>query len=170
MASRESDLSAEEQADVVHAVAMGAVKYADLSKNRTTDYIFDWDNMITFEGNTAPYMQYAYTRVASLLRQHDGAIDLAAPFKVDHEREQDLVTQLLAFNETVANVAQRGMPHLLCAYLYELAGRFSSFYEACPILSAEPAVKASRLKLAVLTARVLQLGLGLLGIRTLEKM
>lgn len=168
--SKNPEISDSELATIAEAVGIGAVKYADLSKNRTTDYIFDWDNMITFDGNTAPYMQYAYTRVASLLARHAGAIDMAAPFAIEHEREQELVTQLLAFNDAVQSVAAKGMPHLMCAYLYELAGRFSSFYEACPILSAEAAVKASRLKLALLTARVLKLGLGLLGIHTLEKM
>ena len=171
MASRNSELSADEQAEVVHAVAMGAIKYADLSKNRTTDYIFDWDNMLAFEGNTAPYLQYAYTRIQSIFRRagdeaQPGAVVLDAP------AEEALAQKLMQFNDAVQNVAATGMPHLMCTYLYELSGLFMSFYEACPInkdsVSAE--LKASRLTLCDATAKVLRQGLDLLGIRVLERM
>ena len=171
MASRNSELSADEQAEVVHAVAMGAIKYADLSKNRTTDYIFDWDNMLAFEGNTAPYLQYAYTRIQSIFRRagdeaQPGAVVLDAP------AEEALAQKLMQFNDAVQNVAAKGMPHLMCTYLYELSGLFMSFYEACPInkdgVSAE--LKASRLTLCDATAKVLRQGLDLLGIRVLERM
>ena len=171
MASRNSELSADEQAEVVHAVAMGAIKYADLSKNRTTDYIFDWDNMLAFEGNTAPYLQYAYTRIQSIFRRagdeaQPGAVVLDAP------AEEALAQKLMQFNDAVQNVAAKGMPHLMCTYLYELSGLFMSFYEACPInkegVSTE--LKASRLTLCDATAKVLRQGLDLLGIRVLERM
>ena len=171
MASRNSELSADEQAEVVHAVAMGAIKYADLSKNRTTDYIFDWDNMLAFEGNTAPYLQYAYTRIQSIFRRagdeaQPGAVVLDAP------AEEALAQKLMQFNDAVQNVAAKGMPHLMCTYLYELSGLFMSFYEACPInkdgVSGE--LKASRLTLCDATAKVLRQGLDLLGIRVLERM
>ncbi len=171
MASRGSDLSADEQAEVVHAVAMGAVKYADLSKNRTTDYIFDWDNMLAFEGNTAPYLQYAYTRIQSIFRRagDDAAI---GPVQLQETADEALAQKLMQFNDAVQNVAAKGMPHLLCTYLYELSGLFMSFYEACPINKdgVEPAQKASRLALCAATARVLRQGLDLLGIKVLERM
>ncbi|MFC3912981.1 arginine--tRNA ligase [Pseudaeromonas sharmana] len=171
MASRNSDLAADEQAAVVHAVAMGAIKYADLSKNRTTDYIFDWDNMLAFEGNTAPYLQYAYTRIQSIFRRagadaRPGAVVLDAP------AEEALAQKLMQFNDAVQAVAAKGMPHLMCTYLYELSGLFMTFYEACPInkdgVSAE--LKASRLTLCDATAKVLRQGLDLLGIQVLERM
>ncbi|MGR5061783.1 arginine--tRNA ligase [Photobacterium sp. DNB22_13_2] len=165
------DLDAEEKANIANTVAMAAVKYADLSKHRTTDYIFDWDNMLAFEGNTAPYMQYAYTRVASIFKRADVELaDLTHPVVINDEKEQALLSTLLQFEEAVQNVAREGQPHLMCTYLFELAGKFSSFYEACPILNAEEDVKQSRLKLALLTAKTIKQGLDLLGIETLERM
>lgn len=145
----------------------------DLSKNRTTDYIFDWDNMLAFEGNTAPYMQYAYTRVLSVFRKAE--IDeeqlAAAPVIIREDREAQLAARLLQFEETLTVVAREGTPHVMCAYLYDLAGLFSGFYEHCPILSAEnEEVRNSRLKLAQLTAKTLKLGLDTLGIETVERM
>ncbi|MDX1303158.1 arginine--tRNA ligase [Photobacterium sp.] len=164
-------LDAEEKANIAKTVAMAAVKYADLSKHRTTDYIFDWDNMLAFEGNTAPYMQYAYTRVASIFKRADVELsDLTHPVVINDEKEQTLLSALLQFEEAVLAVAREGQPHLMCSYLFELAGKFSSFYEACPILNAEEAVKESRLKLALLTAKTIKQGLDLLGIETLERM
>ncbi|WP_439241033.1 arginine--tRNA ligase [Lonepinella sp. BR2474] len=165
-------LSEQEKAEVIEAVAIGSVKYADLSKNRTTDYVFDWDNMLSFEGNTAPYMQYAYTRIRSIFNKTD--VDSTAlsqaPIVLNEEKERALAIKLLQFEEAVQTVVKDGTPHVLCAYLYELAGVFSSFYEHCPILNAEQAVKLSRLKLAQLTERILKQGLDLLGIKTVEKM
>ena len=171
MASRDSDLSAEEQAGVVHAVAMGAVKYADLSKNRTTDYIFDWDNMLAFEGNTAPYLQYAYTRIQSIFRRA-GDDATPGPVQLNDAAEEALAQKLVQFNDAIQNVAAKGMPHLLCTYLYELSGLFMSFYEACPINKegVEPVIKASRLSLCAATSRVIKQGLALLGIQVLERM
>ncbi len=169
---KSADLSDEEKARVIDAVGIGAVKYADLSKNRTTDYVFDWDNMLSFEGNTAPYMQYAYTRIHSIFTKAD--VDLnslaEAPILLNDDKERALAVKLLQFEEAVSGVAKEGAPHILCGYLYELAGAFSSFYEHCPILNATDEVKASRLKLALLTQRTLKQGLDLLGIKTVEKM
>ncbi len=169
---KNKDLSAEEKAKIATTVAMAAVKYSDLSKHRTTDYIFDWDNMLAFEGNTAPYMQYAYTRVASIFSKAGLSMDeLTGNVKITDEKEKALVAKLMQFEEAVQAVASEGQPHLMCAYLFELAGQFSSFYEACPILNNEDeAVKQSRLKLAALTAKTIKQGLDLLGIETLERM
>ena len=148
------------------------MKYADLSKNRTSDYIFDWDHMLTFEGNTAPYLLYAFTRVNSIFyRLGETGFDESADFILDDERELALANQLVRFNEVLVQVQNKAMPHFLCGYLFDLAGRFSSFYEACPILNQEDeSLRNSRLKLARLTADVLKQGLDLLGIPTLEKM
>lgn len=165
------EFSTEEKAQIATTVAMAAVKYADLSKHRTTDYIFDWDNMLAFEGNTAPYMQYAYTRVASIFNK--AQLDpktLTGNIIITDEKEKTLITKLLQFEEAVYAVAREGQPHLICTYLFELAGIFSSFYEACPVLSAEGDIKQSRLKLAALTAKTIKQGLDLLGINTLERM
>ncbi|MGV6137477.1 arginine--tRNA ligase [Escherichia coli] len=173
VAEKNPDMSADELEKLTNAVGIGAVKYADLSKNRTTDYIFDWDNMLAFEGNTAPYMQYAYTRVLSVFRKAE--IDeeqlAAAPVIIREDREAQLAARLLQFEETLTVVAREGTPHVMCAYLYDLAGLFSGFYEHCPILSAEnEEVRNSRLKLAQLTAKTLKLGLDTLGIETVERM
>lgn len=166
-------LSVEEKAAVVDAVGIGSVKYADLSKNRTTDYVFDWDNMLSFDGNTAPYMQYAYTRIRSIFNkaQLNESQVIDAKMSLSAEQERTLAIKLLQFEEAVQLVAKEGSPHILCAYLYELAGIFSSFYEHCPILNHDDEqVKLSRLKLALLTEKTLKQGLDLLGIKTVEKM
>ncbi|EGM7589716.1 arginine--tRNA ligase [Salmonella enterica] len=173
VAEKNPDMSADELEKLANAVGIGAVKYADLSKNRTTDYIFDWDNMLAFEGNTAPYMQYAYTRVLSVFRKAD--IDeqalASAPVIISEDREAQLAARLLQFEETLTVVAREGTPHVMCAYLYDVAGLFSGFYEHCPILNAEnDAIRNSRLKLAQLTAKTLKLGLDTLGIETVERM
>ncbi|ECD3901308.1 arginine--tRNA ligase [Salmonella enterica subsp. enterica serovar Haga] len=173
VAEKNPDMPADELEKLANAVGIGAVKYADLSKNRTTDYIFDWDNMLAFEGNTAPYMQYAYTRVLSVFRKAD--IDeqalASALVIISEDREAQLAARLLQFEETLTVVAREGTPHVMCAYLYDVAGLFSGFYEHCPILSAEnDAVRNSRLKLAQLTAKTLKLGLDTLGIETVERM
>lgn len=166
------DLSAEEQADIINTVAIGAVKYADLSKNRTTDYIFDWDNMLSLEGNTAPYMQYAYARIASIFRKANLNInDFNSGIALQHDREQALATRLLQFEETLHAVANEGTPHVMCSYLYDIAGLFSGFYQDCPILNADDEkTRTARLALAALTARVLKQGLDTLGINTIERM
>lgn len=173
VAEKNPDMPADELEKLANAVGIGAVKYADLSKNRTTDYIFDWDNMLAFEGNTAPYMQYAYTRVLSVFRKaglEESAI-VNAEVAITEDREAQLAARLLQFEETLNVVAREGTPHVMCAYLYDLAGLFSGFYEHCPILTAESeAVRNSRLKLALLTAKTLKTGLDTLGIETVERM
>jgi arginyl-tRNA synthetase len=172
VAEKSRDLDAEQQAQAAKVIAMGAVKYADLSKNRTTDYIFDWENMLAFNGNTAPYLQYAYTRIQSIIRRSE--LDVASlnqTISLEQEAEIALAQKLIQFSDAVHNVANKGMPHMMCNYLYELAGAFMSFYEACPILKdVSEQQKCSRLRLADLTAKVLNQGLSLLGIETLERM
>ena len=164
-----------EQADVDKigkAVGISAVKYADLSKDRARDYIFNFDQMLSFEGNTAPYLMYAYTRVASIfdkagldMNNIQGEVVLAA------EKEKDLANKLMQFPEILERISQRGQPHTLCSYIYEVAGLFSSFYEHCPILAAEnKEQKQSRLCLAALAGKTIKQGLNLLGIETLERM
>ena len=173
ISQKSTALSDQEKADVIEAVGIGSVKYADLSKNRTTDYVFDWDNMLSFEGNTAPYMQYAYTRIRSIFNRSQIALSEVeqAQLSITDEKERALAIKLLQFEEAVQVVGKDGTPHVLCAYLYELAGVFSSFYEHCPILNHDDQqVKLSRLKLALLTERTLKQGLDLLGIKTVEKM
>ncbi|HRL95268.1 MAG TPA: arginine--tRNA ligase [Pseudomonas sp.] len=170
--SKNPELDEAELRQIANAVGVSAVKYADLSKHRASDYSFNFELMLSFEGNTAPYLLYAYTRVASVFRklgkdfsEVDGQIRLEAP------QEIDLATKLAQFGEVLNNVADKGTPHILCAYLYDLAGLFSSFYEHCPILSADDqATQQSRLRLAALSGRTLKQGLELLGLHTLERM
>ncbi|MFP2421162.1 arginine--tRNA ligase [Pseudescherichia vulneris] len=173
VAEKNPDMPADELEKLANTVGIGAVKYADLSKNRTTDYVFDWDNMLAFEGNTAPYMQYAYTRVLSVFRKADldeNAL-VNAPVVINEDREAQLAARLLQFEETLNVVAREGTPHVMCAYLYDLAGLFSGFYEHCPILTADSEeIRNSRLKLALLTSKTLKLGLDTLGIETVERM
>ncbi|WP_195432021.1 arginine--tRNA ligase [Morganella morganii] len=169
---KNSDMPEDELKQLAEVVGIGAVKYADLSKSRTTDYIFDWDNMLAFEGNTAPYMQYAYTRVTSVFKRADiDADSLTQPIILTDDRERQLAARLLQFEETITAVAREGLPHMMCSYLYDLAGLFSGFYEHCPILAAESEeLRQSRLKLALLTQKTLKAGLDTLGIGTVEKM
>ncbi|CRL62769.1 arginine--tRNA ligase [Proteus penneri] len=172
IAEKNPDMDKDELNNVARVVGIGAVKYADLSKNRTTDYIFDWDLMLSFEGNTAPYMQYAYTRVASIFKRAD--IDenaLTQPIVLTQSHERQLALRLVQFDETIMQVSREGTPHVMCAYLYDLAQAFSGFYENCPILSAEDEnTRQSRLKLARLTAKTLKQGLDTLGIETVDRM
>lgn len=158
------------KAQIIHNIAIGAVKYADLSKNRLTDYIFDWDLMLSFDGNTAPYLQYAYSRIASIFRKANCELDYT--ITISNEYEEELGNKLLAFADVVNNVANKAMPHLLCTYLFELAGLFMRFYEACPVLKegVSEQDKQSRLALCALTMRTLKQGLALLGINVMEQM
>lgn len=155
-----SDLDA---VKIGETVGIGAVKYADLSKNRTSDYVFDWDNMLSFEGNTAPYLQYAYTRVQSVFKKA-GDWNMQAALKLEQPLEQQLAVELLKFEDVLQSVSETSFPHYLANYLYQLATLFSRFYEACPILKAQGEVRDSRLKLAQLTGETLKMGLDLLGI------
>lgn len=166
---RGGEYTALERAQIIHDIAMGAIKYADLSKNRLTNYIFDWEQMLSFDGNTAPYLQYAYSRIRSILRKSSlNAGDII----ITQEQEEDLANKLLSFADAVKSVEQKAMPHLLCTYLYELSSCFMRFYESCPVLKSDvdEAICRSRLALCALTAKVLKQGLGLLGINVMEKM
>ncbi|MFG0457353.1 arginine--tRNA ligase [Shewanella mangrovisoli] len=169
--SKNPDMDEATLAEIARVVGISAVKYADLSKNRTSDYIFSFEQMLSFEGNTAPYLLYAYTRVAGIFKRATD-IDLSqAKIVLEHEKEKDLGNKLAQFGEILSRVVDKGQPHVLCGYLYELAGAFSSFYEACPVLAADnDEQKHSRLLLSQLTANTLQKGLNLLGIETLERM
>ena len=163
------ELSDEQAAHIGRVVGIGAVKYTDLSKNRTSDYVFDWDNMLSFEGNTAPYLQYAYTRVQSVFRRA-GEWNESAALQLNEPLEQQLAVELLKFEDVLSSVAETCFPHYLAAYLYQLATLFSRFYEACPILKAEGAARDTRLQLAKLTGETLKTGLALLGIDVLDVM
>lgn len=166
------DMAETELRHIAHHVGIGAVKYADLSKSRQSDYIFDFEQMLSFDGNTAPYLMYAWTRIAAIFRK--AGLDMnhmAGPIAPQAAAEIHLGQHLLALGDSLQQVADKGLPHLLCHYLYELAGLFSAFYEHCPVLNADdPATRQSRLCLAALTGRTLQQGLALLGINTLERM
>ncbi len=171
---RDSDaLSADEKREVARKVGIGAVKYADLSKTRTLDYVFDWDLMLSFEGNTGPYLQYAYTRIRSIFRNSGLSFEqIPNAIRLETAQEKSLTLKLMQFQECVEQVAKDAMPHLLCNYLYDLASLFMTFYEACPILKADvaEAQKYSRLALSHHVAQTLKVGLELLGIETMEKM
>src|SRR3984957_1264978 len=171
MKERSSDLSPERQAAVAHALGVGAVKYADLSTERMRDYVFDWDRMLAFEGDTGPYLQYAHARVRSIFRRAGVAPPApgAAP-QLGEPQERALALQLLGFAAAVEATAQTCSPSKLCTYLFELATSFTTFYEACRVLVDDEAVRDSRLGLCDLTARVLDLGLSLLGIEAPDQM
>ena len=160
-----------ERRAIAHTVGIGAVKYADLSKNRNSDYIFNWETMLSFEGNTAPYLQYAYARIKSIFRRAQLETGNAS-IVLQASAERVLAVKLLQFTEVTDSVAKEGLPNHLCTYLYELAGNFMSFYEACPILKegVDAEVRDSRLHLAQVTAQTLQTGLALLGIEVMERM
>jgi arginyl-tRNA synthetase len=166
------ELAEAELRNIAKVVGIGAVKYADLSKHRTSDYSFNFDLMLNFEGNTAPYLLYAYTRVAGVFRKLGKDFsEVEGQIVLEAAHEHELAAKLAQFGEVLNNVCDKGTPHTLCTYLYDVAGLFSSFYENCPILSADtPAQMQSRLRLAALTGRTLKQGLELLGLETLERM
>jgi arginyl-tRNA synthetase len=172
VSDKNPDLEEAERREIARKVGIGAIKYADLSKNRTSDYIFSWDSMLSFEGNTAPYLQYAYARIQSIFRKAGETDFNAADIQLEQAAERTLAVKLLQFAEIIDSTARDGMPNQLCNYLYELSGNFMSFYEACPILKDDVAedVRNSRLRLADLTADTLKTGLNLLGIEVLERM
>ena len=170
VSSKNPELSEAERHQVAKAVGLGAVKYADLSKNRNSDYVFDWDTMLSFEGNTAPYLLYAYARIRSIFRRAGLDADARYTIAVEAAEEKALGLKLLQFTEAVEALADDCLPNQLCLYLYELSGLFMKFYEACPVLKAEGTVQQSRLGLCQLTALTLKQGLNLLGINTLEQM
>ena len=166
------DLPRGEQEEVARIIGLGAVKYADLMQHRLTDYVFSWDKMLSFQGNTAPYLQNAYVRIRSIFRKAvaEGISVEVVPILIEDPAERALALQILRFGEVLHAVLDDQRPNLLCLYLYELADRFHRFYEACPILKSEGAIRSSRLTIAGLTADVLQTGLGLLGIGVPERM
>ena len=167
------DLDDSEIKLIARKVGIGAIKYADLSKTRTNDYIFDWNAMLSFEGNTSPYLQYAYTRIRSIFRKAGiEAEGFSAPVSIEQAQEKALALKLLQFNEVLDQVAADCYPHILCTYLYELASAFMSFYEQCPVLKdgVDSATQQSRLQLCALSATTLAQGLDLLGIEVMEKM
>lgn len=166
-------LSQEERRAIARKVGIGAVKYADLSQHRTSDYIFSWDKMLSLEGNSAPYMQYAYARVRSIRRKQEEAGIASADavaVQITEPGERALALKLVQFDEAVQVVAADCLPNALCSYLYDLAGTFMSFYESCPVLKAGEPTRSSRLALCDLTARVIRKGLELLGIEVIEQM
>ena len=168
---KNATMSETQQRDIARIVGVGAVKYADLSKNRINDYIFSWNHMLALEGNTAPYLLYAYARIASIFRKGDvSATDASQMIVINELQERHLALTLLRFSEVVDIVARECYPNLLCGYLYDVAGAFMQFYEACPVLKADEAVRNSRLALCRLSANTLRQGLRLLGIQTIEQM
>jgi len=178
------DVPESELAFVARAVGIGAVKYADLKQNRSSDYVFDWDKMIAFKGNAGPTIQYAYARIASIFRKAETTMEtvardplprLSTPigetrFRLESKEERHLALTLLRFGDAVHEAARTRSPNVLCDELYAITRAFSSFYEACPILKSEGEVRASRLALAAHTGLALARGLGLLGISTVEHM
>ncbi|MGE0880641.1 MAG: arginine--tRNA ligase [Acidimicrobiia bacterium] len=173
VADKNPELPAVERADVAHMVGIGAVKYADLSNDRTKDYVFDWDRMLAFDGNTGPYLQYAHARICSIFRRAeiDRASVRAVTPRLEAPQERALALRHLAFDGAVLDTLDKLAPHKLCTYLYDLASDFTGFYEACPVLKApDEATRDSRLALCDLTARILERGLGLLGIDAPERM
>ena len=170
---RSTDLRESEITEIARKVGIGSVKYSDLSKTRTNDYIFSWESMLSFEGNTAPYMQYAFTRVQSIFRKAGVTPEsLLSAIIIGTEQEKTLAIKLLQFSEVLDQVAREALPHLLCTYLYEIASLYMTFYEACPILKEgiEPEIRDSRLRLCHLVARTIEQGLELLGIEVMERM
>ncbi len=163
------DLPEQIRNTIARVVGIGAVKYADLSQNRTTDYVFSWAKMLAMNGNTAPYMQYAYVRVQSIFRKA-GVATLDGPIALEHPTELDLAKHILRFTETLQAVADDDKPNWLTAYLYDLAGKFSAFYDNCPVIQSAEPTRSSRLQLCRLTADIMKRGLNLLGIETIEQM
>lgn len=170
------DLPAEEKEAIAQAVGIGAVKYLELSQHRLSDYRFSWDRMLSFQGNTAPYLQYSYVRTRSIFRKLESAtgepaaVDLSGPCTLTDDAEAALALALCRFAETVPAVLTDFRPNLLATYLFDVARSFHSFFEACPVLRSEGSVRATRLALCEATSRVLRTGLDLMGIRVTERM
>ncbi|MSO59650.1 MAG: arginine--tRNA ligase [Ilumatobacteraceae bacterium] len=173
IAQKNPDMSEHERSQVAHMIGIGAVKYSDLSTDRVRDYVFDWERMLSFDGNTAPYLQYAHARMCSIFRRagiERTAVRSVMPTILD-PRERALAIRVLQFDSAVWDALDRYSPHRLCTYLYELATDFTAFYEHCPVLKADTdEQRLSRLNLCDAAARVLECGLNLLGIRAPEQM
>ena len=173
VAQKNPELSADKQSEIARIVGIGAVKYADLSTDRIKDYTFDWDRMLSFDGNTSPYLQYAHARICSIFRRADierASVRGVTPI-IEHAAEHELAMRVLQFDSAFWDTLDKYSPHRLCTYLYDLASSFSSFYEQCSVLKADTDdQRNSRLMLCDLTARVMQAGLGVLGIEAPEQM
>ncbi|HEY0715264.1 MAG TPA: arginine--tRNA ligase, partial [Polyangia bacterium] len=171
VAEKSPELAAAAQKQIAEAVGVGAIKYADLSNDRIKDYVFDWNRMLAFEGNTAPYLMYAHARIQSILRKAawsgEGA---AAALQIEAPQERALALELLGFPSIVEKAGESLQPHRICTHLYDVAQAFTGFYENCPVLKADEPVRSARLALAALTARVLAQGLALLGIAAPDQM
>ncbi|MCB9728982.1 MAG: arginine--tRNA ligase [Deltaproteobacteria bacterium] len=176
VAEKWPDASEDEQRDIARRVGYGAVKYADLSQNLTTDYRFDWDKFLAAEGNTGPYLQYALVRIRSVLREYEVRVGRpfvadGAPLRLEADQERELATELLKLGDALDSAARLSRPHIVCEYLFGVARRFSPFYAACPILGApDEGLRDSRVALAVATARTLEIGLDCLNIPLLDRM
>ena len=172
IAEKNADLTGDDRSRVARMIGIGAVKYADLSTDRVKDYVFDLDRMVSFDGNTGPYLQYAHARICSIFRRAD--IERASvrglPISLDAPQERALALRLLAYPTAIASTLETYSPHKLCTYVYDLASDFTAFYEHCPVLKADEPTRSSRLALADLTARTLAHSLGLLGIDAPEQM
>jgi arginyl-tRNA synthetase len=179
VADKNPDLDTAQRSEVAQMIGIGSVKYADLSTDRIRDYVFDWERMLSFDGNTAPYLQYAHARICSIFRRADldrGEFRTHWPER-DHtavglaeQAERTLAKRLLAYPTTISSATQQYAPHTICTYLFELSQDFTAFYEHCPVLKADEPTRSDRLMLCDLTARTLQHGLGLLGIDVPEQM
>jgi arginyl-tRNA synthetase len=173
VSAKSPDVPESVRREISKVVGIGAVKYADLLPNRQSDYVFSWDKLLALNGNTAPYLQYAYARIRSIFRKdgvEGGSVAKPSSLRLTEPQELALAKDLFHFGSVLEAVAQEYRPNFLCNYLYELAGYFTTFYENCPVLKAEPEVRVSRLLLCNLTALVLKEGLNILGIETLEQM
>ena len=167
---KNAELPTEQKKQIARAIGIGAVKYADLSKDRNSDYIFSWEKMLAMDGNTAPYLQYVHARVRSIFRKAGVSGDGLSVQHLQSPQEQTLAKHILRFGEIVESVARDLKPHVLSNYLYDLATKFSGFYENCPVLQSDEPIRSSRLALAHLTARTMAKGLDLLGIEHPEQM
>lgn len=167
-------LTESERARIAEMVGVGSVKYSDLANDRIRDYLFSWDRMLSFDGNTAPYLMYAHARIRSILRKaqagHEELALAAAQITIHAPAERALALELLEFPSTLVRLGETLQPHRLCQYLFQVATAFTRFYEACPVLNVEATTRASRLVLCSLTARVLACGMDLIGIEAPEQM
>jgi arginyl-tRNA synthetase len=173
VSEKNDDLTEAQRREIARVVGIGAVKYADLLPNRQTDYVFSWDKMLALNGNTAPYLQYAYARIRSILRKAGDASSLdhaPSSIRLETPEELALARHLLNFGLVVEAVAADHRPNYLCNYLFELSSHFTAFYENCPVLKAESETRDSRLALCRLVAAVLRQGLDVLGIEVLDQM
>jgi len=172
VSKKSPELPETQKKEIARVIGLGAVKYADLLPNRQSDYVFSWDKMLALNGNTAPYLQYAYARIQSIFRKAETFNIQHSTFNIQLSAPEEiaLAKYLLNFGLTLEAVAEELRPNFLCNYLYDLAGKFTSFYENCPVLKSEGSIRESRLVLCDLTAKVLKQGLNVLGIEVVEQM